>query len=204
MGFAGINPAWGRGAIDEAERCAQAGLKGVGELHPDTQSFDLGDEMTMRPLIELALDKGMMLTTHASEPVGHQYQGKGTTRPEVLWRFIECVNNAAAASTWKGKENFAVVMAHWGGGLPFYALMPEVNDALTNVYFDTAASPFLYQPLVFDAVAQLVGAHKILLASDYPLLGIGRLLKQLNESSLSAEDREAVSHNNAAKLLGLV
>ena len=47
--------------------------------------------------------------------------------------------------------------AHWGGGLPFYALMPEVEDSLSNVYFDSAASPFLYDASVFPTVAGLVG-----------------------------------------------
>ena len=43
IGFAGVNPAWGDRAAREAERCADAGLRGIGELHPDTQGFDLAD-----------------------------------------------------------------------------------------------------------------------------------------------------------------
>ena len=38
-------------------------------------------------------------------------------------------------------------MAHWGGGLPFYGLMKkEGPEVLRRVYFDTAASPYLYRP----------------------------------------------------------
>ena len=37
VGFAGINPAWGKEAVAEVERCASLGLRGIGELHPDTQ-----------------------------------------------------------------------------------------------------------------------------------------------------------------------
>ena len=191
VGFAGVNPAWGDKAATEADRCAREGLKGVGELHPDSQSFDIGDERTMAPLIKVVRDHGLVVTTHASEPVGHLYAGKGRTSPEVLWRFM------------KSFPDVPVVCAHWGGGLPFYALMPEVAEALENVYFDTAASPLLYTPQVFRAVADLVGAGKILLGSDFPLLRASRLLKQLGAFPLSNTERDAVKGGNAAALLRL-
>ena len=190
-GFAGVSPAWRGHAAREAERSAEAGLKGIGELHPDSQKFDLGDKATMAPLAEVAREHGLIVTTHSSEPVGHLYQGKGKTRPEVLWRFIQSF------------PDITVVCAHWGGGLPFYALMPEVAEGLRNVYFDTAASPFLYDARIFDAAASLVGANRILLGSDYPLLRTRRLLRQVIDSALSEADRAAVLGGNAARLLGL-
>ena len=191
VGFAAVSPAWGAPAAREARRCAEAGLRGVGELHPDLQGFDLGDQHTMAPLMDVLHEYHLLLTTHTSEPVGHLYQGKGQTTPEVVWRFLQNFPDAN------------VVLAHWGGGLPFYALMPEVAQALRNVYFDTAASPFLYTPRVFPVVASLVGADKILLGSDYPLLRPRRLIRQVEESGLSEADREAVLGGNAARLLGV-
>jgi predicted TIM-barrel fold metal-dependent hydrolase len=190
VGFAGVNPAWGADAVGEINRCADAGLRGVGELHSDSQGFDLGDQRSMTPLMEAVEARGLIITTHSSEPVGHVYQGKGMTRPEVLWQFIRNFPEAT------------VVCAHWGGGLPFYALMPEVRESLSNVYFDTAASPFLYTPDVFQTVAQLVGADKILMGSDYGLLRPSRLIKQVQESSLTTEDKEAILGGNAERLLG--
>ena len=189
VGFTGLNPAWGDTAAQEADRCAQAGLKGIGELHPDTQAFALGDRNTMAPLIEVVRQRGLILTLHSSEPVGHLYQGKGETRPEVLWRFIQSF------------PDVKVVCAHWGGGLPFYALMPEVADSLRNVYFDTAASPFLYRAQVISAVVGLVGADRILLGSDFPLLRSSRLLQQIEKSPLSEAEKAAVMGGNAAALL---
>ncbi|MDE2717770.1 MAG: amidohydrolase family protein [Chloroflexota bacterium] len=53
VGFAGVNPAWGTEAVQEARRCAEEGLRGIGELHPDTQGYDLGDLDTMAPLMEV-------------------------------------------------------------------------------------------------------------------------------------------------------
>ena len=190
-GFAGVSPAWGDAAAREVERCAQGGLRGIGELHPDSQGFDLSDRRTMAPLVEAVQGRGLILVAHSSEPVGHSYAGKGDTTPEVLWSFIQSF------------PEVTLVCAHWGGGLPFYALMPEVAEGLTNVYFDTAASPFLYTPRVFEAVASLVGADRILLGSDYPLVRSRRLLSQVRKSSLSEAEKEALIGGNAAALLNI-
>ena len=203
IGFAGINPAWGtspvwtaghaRGdkAVREAERCADAGLRGIGELHPDTQGFDLADKRTMAGLMAVALERRLIVTTHSSEPVGHLYAGKGSVTPQVLTQFIGNFPDAT------------IVCAHWGGGLPFYALMPEVSAALRNVYFDTAASPFLYTSQVYSAVSSLVGADKVLFGSDYALLRPRRLLNEIAASSLTPQEREALQGGNAARLLDL-
>ena len=149
-GLCSVSPAWGDAAVAEVERCAAAGLRGIGELHPDTQGFDITDRSLMTPLMEAAHGLGLPVVVHCSEPVGHQYPGKGRTTPEKIYRFI---------------QNFpgnTLVCAHWGGGLPFYALMPEVPEVIRNVYFDTAASPFLYRPEVFATVVGLVGADRVL------------------------------------------
>jgi predicted TIM-barrel fold metal-dependent hydrolase len=190
-GFCSVNPAWGDGAAAEMERCAAAGLRGVGELHPDTQEFDITDKLGLAPVMDTARRLGLPVLVHSSEPVGHLYPGKGRTTPGKLYRFI---------------ENFPetpVICAHWGGGLPFYAMMPEVPKVLRNVYFDMAASPFLYRPEVVATVAGLVGADKVLFATDYPLVQQGRLMRQVEESGLDSSDREAILGGNAARLLGL-
>ena len=179
IGFCSVNPAWGEMAALEVERCANAGLVGVGEIHADTQRFDIGDANTMRPLLEVANRHGLIITVHASEPVGHLYPGKGRATPDVMMRFIE---NARAY------PNVKIVCAHWGGGLPFYALMPEVRDALQNVWFDTAASPFLYSADVFPIASKLVGAAKILLGSDFPLMRFRRIRRQIEESGMTMRE----------------
>lgn len=189
IGFAGVNPAWGALAVREAERCADAGLRGIGELHPDTQGYDLADPRIMAPLMATAQERRLIVTTHASEPVGHRYPGKGSVFPQTLMQFI----TAFPAAT--------IVCAHWGGGLPFYALMPEIAAALRNAYFDTAASPFLYDPAVFQTIAAIIGSNKILFGSDYALLRPHRLLRQARASGLPAPAQSAILGANAARLL---
>jgi predicted TIM-barrel fold metal-dependent hydrolase len=190
-GLCSVNPVWGERAFSEAKRCFAAGLAGIGELHADTQDFDITSVEIMAPIMELARSDGRPVLVHASEPVGHRYPGKGSTTPEKLYRFI---------------QNFPgnpIICAHWGGGLPFYSLMPEVKESLKNVFFDSAASPFLYQPEVFATVSELVGKGKVFFASDYPLLDISRPLDQARNAGLTPDAEAALLSGNAAKLFGL-
>ena len=190
-GFCSVNPAWGKAALKEVERCAAAGLKGIGELHPDSQRIDIADKKSMAPVMDLAQSLELPVLVHSSEPVGHQYPGKGNTTPEKLYKLI---------------TNFpdnTIICAHWGGGLPFYALMPEVPKVLKNVYFDSAASPFLYSPDVFTKVAELAGVEKVLFASDFPLMEPARPLKEAHGLDMNPDDKQRILGENAARLLGL-
>ncbi|MBI2849738.1 MAG: amidohydrolase [Chloroflexi bacterium] len=191
VGFCAVQPQSPDSALKEIERCAKGGIKGIGEMRPDIQSFDLEDEVLLKPFIEAIRKYRLILLTHASEPVGHQYQGKGNVTPEKLYSLIG------------GFPDLIVVCAHWGGGLPFYALMPEVKRALQNVYFDSAASPFLYSPQVYQQVIQLVGEDKVLFGSDYPLLSQKRVYGEIDSLDLPGETKEQILAGNARRLLGL-
>ena len=188
--FCSVHPGWGDEALAEAERCVKAGAKGVGELHPTSQRIDLAATSSLEPLMALARQYALPMLVHGSEPVGHAYPGKGDTTPERLLRFISRF------------PDVPVVCAHWGGGLPFYALMPEVAEALANTYFDTAATPFLYSSAVFPVVAAAIGASHVLFGSDYPLLRAKRVMEQAWDT-LEEETAQSILHGNAQRLLGL-
>jgi len=191
VGFCAVQPNSTKAAAAEIERCARVGIRGVGEMRPDIQLFDLGDEMVMTPLAEALKEHQLTLLLHSSEPIGHEYPGKGDITPDILYSFITSF------------PDLAIVCAHWGGGLPFYALMPEVKKAMGNVYFDSAASPFLYTPEVYSQVIQLVGADRVLFGSDYPLLAQSRLLKEIKALNLAEETKSLVLAGNALRLLGI-
>jgi len=191
VGFCAVQPNSYEASLAEIERCARAGARGLGELRPDMQLFDLRDEVVMEPLVEILKKHRLILLTHASEPVGHEYPGKGGITPDILYPFITSF------------PDLAIVCAHWGGGLPFYALMPEVKRAMSNVFFDTAASPFLYSPQVYYQVVQLVGADKILFGSDYPLLEQSRLIQEIRSLDLPQETKCLILSGNAQRLLGI-
>ncbi len=191
IGFCSIQPQSTEAAVAEIERCAKGGMRGVGELRPDLQLLDLKDEEIMAPVIEVIRRYKLIVLTHSSEPVGHDYPGKGAVTPEVLYPFITSY------------PELTIVCAHWGGGLPFYTLMPEVKKAMSNVFFDTAASPYLYSPQVYNQVVQLIGADKILFGSDYPLLPQSRLLKEIESVDLAEEAKSLILSGNARWLLGI-
>jgi len=192
VGFCSIQPRAGDSAIAELERCAKAGAKGVGELRSDIQGLDLTDKTIMKPTIDAALKHDLIFLTHSSEPVGHKYPGKGSITPDILYSFITAF------------PNLTLVCAHWGGGLPFYALMPEVAKALTNVFFDTAATVFLYKPEIFEQIGRIIGSHKILFGTDYPLMHQSRVLAQIQSAQLSEGDKAKILGANAQKLLSEV
>jgi len=191
IGFCAVQPHSYEAAITEIERCAEEGIRGIGEMRPDIQLFDLRDEEVIEPVIEVIRKRKLILLIHATEPVGHNYAGKGAITPETLYPFIT------------SRPDLTIVCAHWGGGLPFYALMPEVKQAMGNVFFDTAASPLLYSPQIYKEVIQLVGAEKILFGSDYPLLAPSRLLDEIRSLDLPEETRDLILSGNAQRLLDI-
>lgn len=189
IAFCSVNPLWGQDAVDEVRRCHDAGAKGIGELHPDTQGILDADLAALAPVFDTAKELEMPITMHASEPVGHGYPGKGTVSPELLMALVNAF------------PNNTFIFSHFGGGLPFYGLMPEVMAALKNVYFDSAAYPFLYRPEVFDVVVRAIGAEKILFASDFPLVSQQRALDEFGESGLTADQARLILGVNAASVL---
>jgi predicted TIM-barrel fold metal-dependent hydrolase len=176
-------------AVEEIEYCANNGLRGIGEIRPDFNV--LNNIPLLKPIILSVIQHNMVLCTHASEPVGHIYSGKGDITPDLLYKLILTF------------PELRLVCAHWGGGLPFYALMPEVGKAIQNVYFDSAASPYLYSPQIYKQVASLVGPEHILFGSDYPLLKPRRGIKEIETIDLSEIARSQILGINAKTLLGI-
>ncbi len=187
VGFGMIDPT-SSGAINEVERCRQGGLKGIGEIRIAAASLD---GTALAECLAAIAERGLVGLVHASEPVGHRYAGKGDMTPERLYPLIARF------------PKLRIIAAHWGGGLPFYTLMPEVQAALGNVYFDTAASPFLYRPEIYRRVIEMVGADHVLFGSDYPLLVQDRVLKEIRAQGLPNEQERQVLGGNAARLLRL-
>lgn len=190
IGFACIQPLDARDA-QELERCLSNGMLGMGELGPDGQKFDIQDKWVLQASAEILEARDLPLLIHSSEPIGHDYDGKGKTHP---WKLLKLAQNF---------PNLKIVMAHWGGGLPFYELMPEVREALSNVYYDSAASSFLYRHDVFPVVSRLVGVDRILWGTDYPLLSQAKFLERVRACGLPPDELEAVLGGNAQRLLML-
>jgi len=192
IGFCCFSPLSPQGP-EEVKRCLDAGLAGVGELAVYGSGFSEEIIRTLHGVMEICADRSVPVLFHTNEPVGHVYPGKTPVQLNEIYSLI------------KRYLSNKIVLAHWGGGLFFYSLMKkEVREVLKNVWFDTAASPYLYAPLVYRIAGELLGFEKILFGSDYPLLKPDKYFREMAEAGLSSEALGMVKGENAARLLGLL
>lgn len=181
-----------REAVPEAVRCIEGGLSGIGEIAFYQSGIDDTALDRLAPLMEICHDRDLPFLIHTNEPVGHIYPGK---TPNTLKQIYNLVNRFS-----KNK----IVLAHWGGGIFFFNLLKkDVKESLKNVYFDTAASPFLYDPQIYRYAKEIAGLDKILFGSDFPLLKPARYFKELEKTGLQKDQIESICGRNAARLLKL-
>ena len=84
---------------------------------------------------------------------------------------------------------------------------------LKNFYYDTSASPLLYDMTIFRNVIHLVGAEKIIFGSDYPLKLYPKKQKQVemqtfikdiqSKAGLNQNEYEQIFEKNICSLLNL-
>ncbi len=175
-------------AVAEMERCRARGAVGVGEIFPQGQGWNLNDRSAVRSFMETVQSLGLILTVHTSEPVGHAYPGKDSTTPDAIWSVIEA-----------SEGEVPIILAHWGGGLAFYELMPEVHQQAHNVYYDSSASHLLYRPEIYRVMSQLAPG-RVLFGSDYPLIRQTRAIRLTRQAGLSSNELQALLGGNAGRL----
>lgn len=200
LALAVLQPKVGSQALVELQRCVDGGLRGVGELNPYAQGFRL-DEPDFLRLVEACLAYDLPLNLHANEEVGAYYPGKSTTPLRHYYGLAQRY------------PDLKLILAHWGGGLFFYELMPQVRRDLSNVWYDTAASPLLYPTSkIFPVALACLDYRKILYGSDYPLRIVPRqqsgpdfrpFLAQIEALGLEQQVYDAIMGGNAARLFNL-
>jgi hypothetical protein len=189
IAFLSIPLAEPKQAASELKQGLMRGAMGVGEIAFYSREMTLEDLDRMKPVLTLMEREEIPLLLHTNENIGHPYSGKGTT---PLQRFYELVLMFPKLN---------IIFAHWGGGLPFYELMPEVAGAMSHVHYDMAASPFLYSNKIYAAVSKIVGPERILFGSDFPLISPKRYFREMEQSGLNEEDRRKILGLNLMKLL---
>ena len=189
VGLACFSPFSPTGAR-EAERCFDQGLSGVGELAVYSGGITAAVVQALEPVMATCLARDGLFMLHTNEPVGHPYPGKTPNTLRQIYDFV------------RAYPNNRIILAHWGGGLLFYALMKkEVVKVLENVWFDTAAAPFLYRPEMYRVAGEVVGFNKILFGSDYPLLKPQRYFKEMGAAGLTTDQMDQITGLNAQNLL---
>ncbi len=186
--FAVTNPAAGAPGLAEAERALGAGAAGIGELMPTGQGYALADASALDPLMALAREADVPVMLHVNEQLGHTYPGKCDQGPRE------------ALDVAQRYPHNRLVFAHLGGGLPFYELMPKVRAALSNVYYDTAASPLLYEDIALQHMLTWV-PERLLWGSDYPLMRQSRFLRRVRRLALAPDELARLLGGNACRAL---
>ena len=149
VGFAVVTTRPAETGLDELKRCLDAGMLGVGEMNPYGQGSSFEDPGFLR-IVEACIDYNIPLNLHVNEEVGHYYLGK-TPTPLLQYYRLAC-----------RYPELKLILAHWGGGLFFYEIMPEVRADLKNVWYDTAGTPLIYPtPLMFKTGLEILGSQKI-------------------------------------------
>jgi len=197
LAFAAVQPAAKQSALDALERALDAGLCGIGELFPQAQGFSFDDPYFAR-VLRIATERRRPVNLHVTDPL---VRTSATIKPTPLPDFVRLAEEF---------PTIKLILAHWGGGLPFYELNPRVRQILQNVSYDCAASPLLYDKQIFRQVVDLAGSDRVLYGSDYPLLLYPReqqlpefkqLLNDVVTAGLTIEEQEKVLGKNLLRLL---
>jgi hypothetical protein len=189
--FATLQPDAGRDVtLSEIRRARDDGLIGLGELSPHSQGYTIGDPV-FREILTLASELHWPVNLHVTDPNCRDYPGRVETPLEDFMRL---------ARAW---PNVRFILAHWGGLLPLRD--PDAVE-LTNIFYDTAASPLIYDESVWARMLSALPPERVLFGSDFPLNVYPKLDATPKMSRLIAEARasqvpSAVLRDNAAGLL---
>ncbi|MGL4207993.1 MAG: amidohydrolase family protein [Candidatus Adiutrix sp.] len=177
-------------AFDHAAEMLDAGMAGLGELALYDRGFGPPELLVFENLANLCRPTNKIMLVHVNEPIGHNYPGKAPLEIGPIFNLV------------KRCQGVRLILAHFGGGLPFFAaLKKEVKQYLTMVRFDLAAMPFLYDPLALAMALKILPAHYFLLGTDFPLLKPSRYGKYLEDAGLSHEDSQMIMGLSALEFL---
>ena len=193
-----LRAGWERVA-GELRRCVEEGFCGLGELSPHSQLYPVSSPDWDNLLAEAAALR-LPVLLHVTEPQGKAYPGRVLT---PLEDFVSMAERHAATT---------FVLAHWGARLPLDPVLGPRARALRNVYYDTAASPLLYDETVIPEMIAAVGAERVLFGSDYPLNlypreqqepEMLRWLETVRGAPVGEDERTDITERNTRRVFGL-
>jgi len=171
-------------ALEELERIAQAGLKGV-KLHPEYQNF-YADEEKMKPIYRKISSLGLITLFHAGQDYG--FPPPYHCMPRHLLGALKWLDTP-------------VVAAHWGG----FGCAEEVVEKLCgeNIWFDLSFGYSSMPKCMAQTIVEKHGVDRLLFGSDMPWHRPAWELKLLRSLELPEADMEKILWRNAKKLLKL-
>ncbi len=194
LAFACIDPARGRSGVRELERLiAEYGIKGM-KFHPALQNFAPNDR-TAYPLFEVLQGHGLPALFHTGQTgIGAGMPGGGGVK---LRRSEPILLDDVAADF----PDLPIVMAH--PSVPWQDEAISVATHKGNVYIDLSGwSPKYFPPNLVNAANHML-RHKVLFASDYPVIDTDRWLADFAALDIKEEVRPLILKDNATRLLKL-
>ena len=171
-------------ALEELERLAEAGIKGI-KLHPEYQGFYV-DDSRMKPIYKKVSEFGLITLFHAGQDYG--FAPPYHAMPEHLKNALKWFDSP-------------VVAAHWGGYGCFFEVLEKLCGE--HIWFDLSFGYCSMPKAIAQTIIDKHGTDRLLFGSDMPWHRPAWELRLLNTLDLSEEDREKIFWRNGAKLLNL-
>jgi predicted TIM-barrel fold metal-dependent hydrolase len=100
----------------------------------------------------------------------------------------------------KQYTNIKVIMAHMGG-TDTNICLNALKDSMPvpNIYFDTSG---ITTPYIVEKAVEMVGSKRIMFGSDIPWCSFKAMFHTVNESRISAKDKNNIFHDSLEVILG--
>lgn len=164
------------------------GARGL-KLHSAIHRHGMDDER-LWPIFELCREYGLPVLGHAGLDCDHA----GYAEPQAFARVLEDF------------PELHLIVAHMGGG--GWRQTAALAERFPNVWFDCAEiiewsdASLAPSEIELASLIREVGAHRVLMGSDYPWYDLDRTISRVRELPLlSREEKELILGRNAMKLL---
>lgn len=193
IGFGSVDPHKGAHAVDEVERIAELGLKGV-KLHPSLQAFAPEDERYW-PLYETCERRHLIALFHTGT------SGIGAGRPGGQGIRIDYAQPIRLDPVAAAFPELQIIAAHFG--YPWHLELLAIALHKTNVWIDISGWAPRYIPA--EVVREMRGRlqDRFLFGSDYPFIQPQRCLDELAGLGLPEVVTQKILIENGRRLLRL-
>jgi predicted TIM-barrel fold metal-dependent hydrolase len=225
-GFATLPTAAPDAAADELERAvARLGFKGaLINGHTDGEYLD---EPKYWPILERAAALGVPIYLHPRSPhpdVMRAYFKDDFTLSQAAWGYaVETGTHALRlimSGVFERLPRLRIILGHLGECIPYYLWRFDhsvmAHAALSGAGYRFAKRPrevfrdhFLittsgaFDPIALRCAISVLGAERVLFATDYPVESLRQAVEFLREAPLEDRERDLIASGNAVRELGL-
>ncbi len=173
--------------LAEATRIRDLGLLGV-KFHPEYQEFGILEDR-LSPMWERLAELKLPVLFHAGSDIG----------------FLGITPHSRPADFARLAERFpglTIICAHMGGWRNWDQVEQDLAGA--PVYLDTSFSKgWMPDQQQFERIIRKHGVDKVLFGTDSPWSPLDQALREVEETSLSPQEKQAIFYGNAARLFPL-